>query len=35
MLPARLDALEKFQMLKECGFDEMECQTTPDKAAAE
>lgn len=35
MLPAKLSPLEKFQMLKDCGFDEMECQTTPDQAAAE
>ncbi len=35
MLPARLTPLEKFQMLKDCGFDQMECQTTPDKAVAE
>jgi L-ribulose-5-phosphate 3-epimerase len=35
MLPAKLSPLEKFQMLKACGFDEMECQTTADQAAAE
>ena len=35
MLPAKLSPLEKFQMLKECGFEEMECHTTPDKADAE
>jgi L-ribulose-5-phosphate 3-epimerase len=35
MLPASLSPLEKFQMLKDCGFEEMECHTTPDKAEAE
>jgi hexulose-6-phosphate isomerase len=35
MLPAKLSPLEKFQMLKDCGFEEMECHTTPDKAEAE
>ncbi len=35
MLPARLSPLEKFEMLKACGFEEMECQTTPNQADAE
>lgn len=35
MLPAKLSPLEKFQMLKDCGFEEMECHTTPDKGEAE
>ena len=35
MLPAKLSPLEKFQMLKDCGFEEMECHTTPDQADAQ
>jgi L-ribulose-5-phosphate 3-epimerase len=35
MLPSTLSELEKFQLAKECGFAEIECQTTPDQAKAE
>ena len=35
MLPPTLSELEKFQLAKECGFSEIECQTTPDQPKAE
>jgi len=35
MLPPSLNTLEKFQLTRDCGFAEMECETTPDHAKAE
>lgn len=35
MLPKDLSPLEKFELAKECGFEEMECQTTEDPAQVE
>lgn len=35
MLPKDLNAMQKFELLKASGFEEMECHTTPDKAEAE
>ncbi|HEY3743867.1 MAG TPA: sugar phosphate isomerase/epimerase family protein [Bryobacteraceae bacterium] len=35
MLPPDLSELDKFKLTKDCGFQEMECQTTPDRAKAE
>ena len=35
MLPANLSEADKFQLAKDSGFAEVECQTTPDKAKAE
>lgn len=35
MLPNSLGILERFQLAKDCGFEEIECNTTPDPAKAE
>ena len=35
MLPASLPVLERFQISREAGFEEIECPTTPDPAKAE
>jgi L-ribulose-5-phosphate 3-epimerase len=35
MLPATLSEAEKFQLARDCGFLEIECQTTPDPTKAE
>ena len=35
MLPQNLSILERFQLAKECGYEKIECPTTPDQAAAE
>jgi L-ribulose-5-phosphate 3-epimerase len=35
MLPKSLGALEAFQLAKDCGFEEIECPTTPDQSKAE
>jgi len=35
MLPNSLGVLERFQLAKECSFEEIECPTTPDPAKAE
>jgi L-ribulose-5-phosphate 3-epimerase len=35
MLPASLSVLERFQLARDCGFEEIECATTPDQAQAE
>jgi hexulose-6-phosphate isomerase len=34
MLPNTLSVLERFQLARECGFEEIECPTTPDPARA-
>ena len=35
MLPKSLRAIDAFQLAKDCGFEEIECPTTPDQAKAE
>jgi hexulose-6-phosphate isomerase len=35
MLPSKLSIWEKFQLGKDCGFERIECPTTPDQAEAE
>lgn len=35
MLPKSLDVLGAFQLAKDCGFEEIECPTTPEKSKAE
>jgi len=35
MLPNSLGILERFQLAKDCGFEEIECNTTPDPTKAE
>jgi hexulose-6-phosphate isomerase len=35
MLPASMPVADRFQLARECGFEEMECGTTPDQAKAE
>jgi L-ribulose-5-phosphate 3-epimerase len=35
MLPARLSVLERFQMARDAGFEQVECPTTPEQSAAE
>jgi L-ribulose-5-phosphate 3-epimerase len=35
MLPKELSVTEKFQMARDCGFEQMECPTTPEGAQAE
>lgn len=35
MLPAEMSVLERFQLAHECGFEEIECGTTPEAAKAE
>ncbi len=35
MLPNTLSVLERFQLARECGFEKIECPTTPEQAKAE
>ena len=35
MLPAALPILDRFRLARECGFEQIECPTTPDQARAE
>jgi hexulose-6-phosphate isomerase len=35
MLPSKLTILERFQLAKDCGFERIECPTTPSQADAE
>ncbi len=35
MLPARLSIAEKMRMARDCGFEQIECPTTPDQGQAE
>jgi L-ribulose-5-phosphate 3-epimerase len=35
MLPKSLSVLDAFQLAKDCGYEEMECPTTPEQAKAE
>jgi hexulose-6-phosphate isomerase len=35
MLPNTLSILDRFQLARECGFEQIECPTTPDQAKAE
>jgi L-ribulose-5-phosphate 3-epimerase len=35
MLPKGLSAMEAFQLAKDCGFEQIECPTTPDESKAE
>jgi L-ribulose-5-phosphate 3-epimerase len=35
MLPQSIPVLEQFQLARDCGFEEIECPTTPDVAKAE
>ena len=35
MLPTTLPVLDRFQLARDCGFEEIECPTTPDAAKAE
>src|ERR1700678_1641456 len=35
MLPKSLSVLDAFQLAKDCGFEEIECPTTPEKDKAE
>ncbi len=35
MLPEGLTILQRFQLAKDCGYEQIECPTTPDQAAAE
>ena len=35
MLPSSMGVMERFQLARDCGFEEIECPTTPDQAKAE
>lgn len=35
MLPEKLSILDRFRLAKDCGFEQIECPTTPEQAAAE
>ncbi|MBS1799727.1 MAG: sugar phosphate isomerase/epimerase [Acidobacteria bacterium] len=35
MLPTALPVLERFRLARDCGFEQIECPTTPDRAEAE
>ena len=35
MLPKTMSAADRFQLARDCGFEQIECQTTPDQAEAE
>jgi hexulose-6-phosphate isomerase len=35
MLPENLSILQRFQLAKDCGYEQIECPTTPDQASAE
>src|SRR6185437_16803507 len=34
MLPENLSILQRFQLAKDCGYEQIECPTTPDQADA-